>query len=145
MRILKAIVYIFAVIGVGFVALNVYMSSGLVRSCDGRSLATVVSPDGRREARLRIEKCNDEPNPMITLALSEAATPREEHSTKIGVATSTELDVTWLSNGELRLTYPESLSLASPSPFLNGVEINYVPKRISNNSFNGDVAGATRR
>ncbi|GFE83587.1 hypothetical protein GCM10011487_55870 [Steroidobacter agaridevorans] len=130
MRILKPVVYLLAAIGLAFVALNLYLSSGLVRSCDVDSLTTVVSPDGQREARLRIVTCNYESSPMVTLSLSRQSTPKVEHSTRIGVATSTELDLTWLSNEDLRLSYPESFVLASTAPFLDGVEIQFSPKKI---------------
>lgn len=145
MKLLKPIIYVFATIGFTFVAVNAYLSSGLARSCDVTSLATAVSPSTQRVARLQVESCNYRAEPVITLSISAEMNPKEWHSSSLGAATSTDMDLTWLSDETLQLAYPESFRLGSVSPFLDGVEVDFAPKKISNNSLNGDVAKATRR
>jgi hypothetical protein len=47
---------------------------------------------------------------------------------KIGIATSTDVDVTWLSSKTLQVSHPGSFALDPVAPFLNGVEIEFVTK-----------------
>lgn len=145
MNLVKPLMYVFATIGCAFVALNAYMCSGFARSCELTTLATVVSPNTEHVARLEIEKCNYKAGPEVALRISSKSNPKAWDSSAIGAATSTDLDLTWLSDEKLQVIYPESFHPASVAPYLGGVAIALASKRVSGNSSNGDVAEATRR
>ncbi len=128
MKIIKSLSAALAILVVGYLAFGLYLSSGLARTCRVDELAAVVSPNTRSVAKLQVEKCNYEPDATVVLDLSEKETPNKSVSSKLGVATTSDLEVRWLSDHRLQVSYPNTFKLSQSPPSLGGIDIELVAK-----------------
>ena len=132
MKILRPIIYIFAAIGFAYVAFGIYISYGPTRSCRIDGIAMVVSPNSHRQAKLVIKRCNDTNDPMVVLSISDKSDPRKEEMSDIGIATTTDFELTWVRDENLRLGYPSSFNLTQRPHSIGGVRIELTSKPIFN-------------
>ena len=138
MKIPKSAIYILAAIGLAYVLLQVFLTLGPIRHCETDGIRMAISPGKQRMAELKVEKCDDKPDPIIQLIISKPSTPDKGYSVAIGVATTTDLELTWLSWNKLQVTYPQSFQLTQQPSEIDGIEIVFVAKAISNLTFNPD-------
>jgi hypothetical protein len=144
MKIPKPIIYVFALVGFAYVAFGLYLSSGLANVCQVQNIAEAISPNTQRVARLEVKKCNDGRSPMVVLNISDQANPNQEQAAELGMATTTDFSLTWLSNLELRLMYPRTFKLSQSyslvgGAVLSGIDIALIPKPDSSDSFQEGV------
>ena len=85
-----------------------------------------ISPSKQHGAKLVVEMCPKQAEPKLELSIFDMATPNHTYSTTIANATSTNLELTWLSDNRLQVLYPPSLQLTQEPFELNGVEIKFV-------------------
>ena len=139
MKIPQAVIYALAIVGFGYLLLTAFVSFVSVPTCEVENFRMAISPSKQYEAKLVIEKCKDKNDPVITLNISNISKPKEFHSVVLGIATTTDIDLTWLSGIKLQVAYPASFQLTQESSRLNDIEIKFVTKPISNTSFNTDA------
>ena len=138
MMIPKPVIYILAVIGLAYVLLQTFFTFGPIRHCESDGLRVAISPSKQHIAKLEVEKCDDKPEPIIQLNISNSSNTNQVKSVTIGIATTTDLDLTWLSWNKLQVTYPPSFQLTQQPSEIDGIEIIFIAKPISNQSFNPD-------
>ena len=128
MKIVKPVIYALALVGLGYGVLLLVVYSGLVRSCQSQPIVKLLSPSAQFEAELYIEHCNDGQAPMVTLEVRDSATPDQSTSVKLGVATSNDFKVTWLSDEALQVSYPTTFKLSQEPSSVNGVNLRLTPQ-----------------
>lgn len=128
MKIPKSAIYVLALIGFGYCALLLVVSSGLVRSCESQPIVKLVSPSAQLEAKLYIDHCDNGRAPMVTLGVRNMATPDQSTSVELGVATSNDFKVTWLSDNALQVSYPSTFKLSQEPSSVDGVGLRLIPK-----------------
>lgn len=134
-KMIRSLIYIFALIGLAYVLFLVYFTVGPMSHCEVIDIRMAMSPTKLHVAKLEIEKCNDKNDPVIQLIISEQFKPKQSRSVTIGDATTTDLDLTWLTPNELQVAYPSSLKLTQEPTDILGVKIVFITKPISNTSF----------
>lgn len=139
MKILRSVIYFLALVGLGSVLLWAFVSFGPIPSCKVTELRMVISPSKQHEARLVVKKCTDKNDTVLELSISDKTDPNRLHSADIGIATTTDVDLTWLSGNKLQVSYPLTFQLTQQPSELDGIEIEFVTKPISNTSFNTDA------
>lgn len=127
MRTLKLVVYFFAVIGFLFVAGYVLMH--FMPYCEMDRFRMAVSPSQQHQASLAIENCRSKNSPIVRIEISERSKPDRMHAVEIGAATSTDFDLTWLSNASLRVAYPDKFVLTQQPSEIAGIAIIFAAKR----------------
>lgn len=128
MKIPKSVIYVLAIIGFGYCALLLIASSDLIRSCDSQPIVKLLSPSAQLEAKLYIEDCDNGRAPMVTLDVRNMATPDRSASVELGVATSNDFKVTWLSDTALQVFYPSTFKLSQEPSSVNGVDLRLIPQ-----------------
>lgn len=128
MAVSKPILYVLAAIGFVYVVVTLYVWSGLARTCTGNDVRTAVSPSLERTARIRVESCNDRDRPMVVLDLSDRSNPDRSSSVELGIATSTDLDLTWKSDHELSVALPSTFKLSQEPGAVGDVQLQLVFK-----------------
>lgn len=144
MKIPNAVIYALAIVGLGYLLLTAFVSLVSIPSCEVEDFRMTISPSKQYEAKLVIEKCKDKTEPVITLNISNKLKPKELHSVVLGIATTTDIDLTWLTGIKLQVAYPVTFQLTQEPSELNGIEIKFVTKPSSNTSFERDAAEARR-
>ena len=79
---------------------------------------------------------------MIQLVILNPSKPNEGRSVAIGTASTTDLELTWLSGNRLQVTYPLSFELTQQPSEIDGIEILFVTKSISNPTLKQDAPSA---
>jgi hypothetical protein len=142
MKIPKSIIYILAVIGLAYVFLQAFISFGPIPLCETTNIRVAVSPSHQYVAKLEVEKCNDKQEPMIQLSISNPSNPNLIQSVAIGPATTTDVDLTWLSGTRLLVAYPPTYQLTQQPSEIGNIEIEFVTKQISNTTLKQDAPSA---
>jgi hypothetical protein len=132
MKIPKAVIYALAIVGFGYLLLTLFVSLVPIPSCEVEDFRMTISPSKQYEAKLVIEKCQDKTEPVITLNISNKLKPKEVHSVVLGIATTTDIELTWLSGIKLQVAYPVTFQLTQEPSRLNDIEIKFVTKPSSN-------------
>ena len=138
MAIPKSVIYILAAIGLAYVLLRVFFAFGPIRHCESDGMRMAISPSKQHIAELKVEKCDDKPEPIIQLSISNPSTPNQSKSVAIGIATTTDIDLTWLSGNRLQVTYPQFFQLTQQPSEIDSIEIVFVTKQISNPTLKRD-------
>lgn len=139
MKMPKSIIYSFAVIGLAYVFLQAFISFGPIPLCETTNIRVAVSPSQQHVAKLEVEKCNDKQEQVIQLSISNPSNPKLIQSVAIGTATTTDLDLTWLSGNRLQVTYPSTYQLTQQPSEIGNIEIEFVTKQISNSALKPDA------
>ena len=124
MKIPKSLVYILAIIGSGYVLLIAIFS--FIPMCKTSEIRMAISPSNQHGAKIVVEMCPKQAEPKLELSIFDIATPDHTYSTTLANATTTDVELTWLSDNRLQVLYPPSLQLAQEPFELNGVEIKFV-------------------
>lgn len=127
-KIPKPIIYALAIIGFGYCVFALTVSSGLVGACQLQPVVKLLSPSSKLQAELFIERCDDKNPPMVSLGVRNMATPDQFNSVELGVATSNDFKVTWLSDERLQVSYPSGFRLSQEPSSVNGVDLRLVPQ-----------------
>ena len=128
MKIIKLLSIVLAILGVSYLVFGLFLSSGLARTCRVDQLVAVVSPNTRIVAKLQVERCSYETDAMVVLDISEKETPNKSTSSKLGVATTSDIEVRWLSDHRLQVLYPNTFKPAQSQLSVGGMEIELVGK-----------------
>ncbi len=128
MKLRKLALYSLAVIGLAFVALQLFVWLS-PHTCWDNVIRTTVSPGREHEASLVITQCNDKAAPVLVLSVKNISGSNKEVMAKLGAATSTDIDLTWLSTDTLQVSYPPAFSLTQQPDDLNGIHIEFKEKR----------------
>jgi hypothetical protein len=112
--------------------------------CETDGIRVAISPSKQRIAELKVERCDDKPDPIIQLIISNPSTPNQSNSVAIGIATTTDLDLTWLSWNKLQVIYPPSFQLTQQPSEIDSIEIVFIAKPTSNTAFERDAPKAAR-
>lgn len=142
MKIPKSLVYILAIIGLGYVCLSVFVSFGPIPLCETTNIRMAVSPSKQHVAKLEVDKCNDKREPMIQLSISNPSNPNHIQSVAIGTATTTDVDLTWLPGNRLQVAYPPTYQITQQPSEIGNIEIEFVTKQISNSALKQDAPSA---
>jgi hypothetical protein len=142
MKIPKVIIYVLAVIGLVYVFQRAFISFGPISLCETSNIGVAMSPSKQHVAELEIRKCDDKPEPIIQLVMSNPSKPNQGQSVAIGIASTTDLDLTWLSGNRLQVAYPLSFELTQQPSEIDGIEILFVTKSISNPALKQDAPSA---
>jgi hypothetical protein len=140
MKILEPVIYLLAAIGLGILLLIAFISFGPIPNCEVTVLRVAISPTKQHEARLEIGKCEGK-DPELGLFIFNTSNPNVRKGAPIAAPTTTDIDLTWISNDRLQVSYPASLQLAQQPSDIDGIAIIFVSKPSSDSSFN---AGARR-
>jgi hypothetical protein len=138
MKILKAVIYLLAAIGLGTLLFVAFISFGPIPNCDVTVLRVAISPTKQHEARLEVGKCEGK-NPELNLFIFNTSKPNVRKGAPIAAPTTTDIDLTWISNDRLQVSYPVSLQLAQQPSDIDGIAIIFVAKPSANSSFNADT------
>lgn len=125
MNILKPLVYVLAAIGLAYVSFLVFWS--ISPSCEIADIRIAISPSKQHEARLIEETCPKH-DPSLVLRLTDKDTPNKSVNSTIAMATTTNVDITWLAENKLQVAYPQSLQLTQQPSQIDGVEIVFIAK-----------------
>ena len=124
----KPIIYALAIIGFAYCVFALIVSSGLFGSCELQPVVKLLSPSAQLQAELFIERCKDRGAPMVSLGVRKMAAPDQLDSVELGVATSNDFKVTWLTDERLQVDYPSGFRLSQEPSSVNGVELRLVPQ-----------------
>lgn len=139
MKIAKTLTVVLALIGLGYLVLMASIWFG--PACEISTLRTVISPNKKYEANLVVQKCPDKNEPTLELQIIDKDIPNQIHSSVIAVATSTDIDLTWLSEKKLQVLYPSSLRITQEPSELNSIQLAFTTKN-SNPSVKRDALDA---
>lgn len=124
----KIVIYALAVIGFVYLILLGSISFGPISGCDVTDIRKAVSPGSGREAKLVVRDCPDEADPMLALSLTSAVDAKKSHMAVIGVATTTDIDITWLSDTALQVSHPASFRIDQQPTQLDGIAVKFITK-----------------
>lgn len=136
MKATKSALYLFATVGLSYLLLQSFSSLPV---CESDVIRRTVSPDNRHEAKVVVERCNDQSRPQLKLSISKQATPKKSVSVSIGAATTTDVDITWLSESRLQFFYPTSFMVTQEPSEIGEIEIRFLPEFSSNSSLHTDA------
>lgn len=126
MKIAKILTFVLALIGLGYLMLMT--SIWLVPACEISTLRMAISPNKKYETNLVVQKCPDENEPKLELQIFSKDSPKQIHSSIIAAATSTDVDLTWLSDRKLQVMYPTSLQLTQEPSELYNIQLVFWSK-----------------
>lgn len=124
----KIVIYALAAVGLVYVLLLGVVTFGPGAGCAISEIKQAVSPGSRREAKLIVQHCREEADPMLVLSLTSAVDDKQSHAVVIGLATTTDVDITWLSDAALQVSHPVSFRIAQRPTALDGVAVTFVAK-----------------
>jgi hypothetical protein len=136
MKIAKILTFVLALIGLSYLVLMT--SIWVVPACEVITTRIAISPSNQHEANLVIEKCPDKNEPKLELRIFNKNTPKQYRSIVIAAATSTDVDLSWLSDKKLQVIYPTSLQLTQEPSELDNIQLVFLVKN-SNSSFKRDA------
>ena len=129
----RALAGVFATIGVAYVALMVWMSTG--RGCFAVDSAIVPSPSGAAVAHVSERTCNqDAPITEVLVSKRDASTAQTWREvvfsaaatrTEAGGYSPVNVYVSWPADDELRISYPYALRYKSRVEYGAGVKVSY--------------------
>lgn len=127
MKLPNILVYFFASIGVIFIALLAFSDHS---SCISYPIKAAVSKNQQRKAELVFKNCNNSLESIIYLSIYDKFNTKYYTQTEIAKATSTDIDLTWVSENELEVLYPKNLDIEKGTPYteLNGVQVQFIQK-----------------
>lgn len=128
-RIHKGVIYSLAAVGLVYLLFLGFISFGPILGCEVTDIRKTVSPSDRHHAKLVVRECKDDTSPMLELNLSNKLRPNKFHIIVIGRATTTDADLTWLSDTALQVSHPASFRPTQRPTELDGIEIKFVIKR----------------
>ncbi len=109
-KLLNLLLYGFALIGMGMVALQLYSHTAAVARCEEVVLARASAPAGASDARVTAsvvnQQCTDLPSARLQLVLQHSDTPKQSRIAPLGDATTSDIDLTWLTERKLKIIYP---------------------------------------
>jgi len=114
-----------AALGVCYLIL---VAMGFFAQCQYEELRTVESPGSVHEAKLFLRKCRNDPSPIVELRMSTTSKASEYQSFDLGDASTTDIDLTWLSKESLLVTYPTSFKLRRTITDMDDVKITFKAK-----------------
>lgn len=126
MKIAKILTIVLALIGLGYLVLMA--SIWFVPACEISTIRMAISPNKKYEANLVVQKCPDENEPKLELQLFNKASPQQIHSSVIAAATSTDIDLTWLSDEKLQVLYSSSLQITQEPSELDSIQLIFMAK-----------------
>ena len=129
----RALVGVFATVGVAYVALMVWISTG--RGCFVEDSAIVPSPSGTVVAHVSQRMCNQQA-PITEVIVSRRNSSAEKTWAEVvfsAAATRTEAGgystvnvyVSWPADDELRISYPYALRYESREEAAAGIKVSY--------------------
>ena len=127
-KVYRVAIYSLAVVGLLYVLLLVAVSAGPMSGCEVVETRRAVSPDDHFDARLRVKRCRDEVSPMLELSVAKSASPDRSHAVVLGKATTTDVDLTWLSGTALQLAHSSAFRPTQMPTDLDGVRLQFVAK-----------------
>lgn len=122
-------------IGLSFVLLHSLFWSP---DCESEVVRRAVSPDAKHEAIVETELCKKKSGAELRLNIVSQATPEKSFSVIVGAASTTDVDVVWLSGDRLQLFHPSSFKLTQEPTEIGGIEISFVPKPSSSSLLHTD-------
>ena len=134
---LQAVMGVFAVVGVAFVAMLLKSSfSAFERSCDTFAVMVVPSPSGKLFAQMENEICDGRTQLESAVWISTDASPRvgsrqwsvfraPSAQRRGNDYTPLQLRLTWLSDSELQISFPPGTQTQSGESSHNGVKVSY--------------------
>jgi hypothetical protein len=133
----KPLIFLLATIGLCFLFLQSFWN---FPDCESEVIRRAVSPDNQHEASVLVEQCKNRSGPELTLSISNRETSKRRNSVRIGAATTTDIDLTWLSESRLQFSFPNSFNITQQPSEIGGIEIRFLPKPSSNSSLDTDAA-----
>lgn len=124
----KIVIYPLAAVGLVYLLLLGFIAFGPLAGCEVTDIKKAVSPATRRAAKLIVQHCPDEADPMLVLSLTDAVNAKKSQMVVIGVATTTDADLTWLSDTALQVSHPASFRLMQRPTQLDGIAVKFVSK-----------------
>ena len=125
----KPLIFLFATIGLCFLFLQSFWGSP---NCESEVIRRAVSPDNQHEASIWVEQCKNRPGPELMLSISNRETPKKRNSVRISAATTTDIDLTWLSGSRLQFSFPNSFNATQQPSEIGGIEIRFFSTSSSN-------------
>ena len=129
----RALIGVFATVGVAYVALMVWISTG--RGCFVVDSAIVPSPSGAVVAHVSERACNkDAPITQVTVSKRDPSTARTwaevvfsaaATRTEAGGYSAVPVYVSWPADDELQISYPYALRYESRVDYGAGVKVSY--------------------
>jgi len=135
MKTIKVAIFV-AAIGLSSLLLRSFFGSP---DCESEVVRRAISADNKNEAVIVNEQCKKRSGPELRLKIISQATPEKSVSVIIGAATTTEVDVVWLSRSRLQFSFPTSFKVTQQPSEIGGIEISFVPKTSSNSSLHADA------
>lgn len=123
----KVVLYALAAIGGAYLLMLVFVffaSSSVITP-----LRSVTSQDDQRVAELVIEETSSSPEKFVTLSIHRSDAPERRNSATLSGASTTDIELTWRTERQLEVVYPESLELSNMPDRLDDVDILYSPRR----------------
>ena len=145
MKLVKILVYVFATIGVIYIALLAFAYNS---SCISYPIKSAVSKNQQRKAELIVNSCKNSMESSIYLAIYNKSDAKYYTQTEISKATSTDIDLSWVSENELDVLYPKNLDIEKGARYttkgheLNGVQVTLIQKSYLTPHSSGTPNGA---
>ena len=145
MKLIKSLVYLFAAAGVFYVA---FLAFAYNSSCITYPIKSAVSKNQQRKAELTVNSCKNSMGSSIDLAIYNKSDAKNHTKTEISKATSTDIDLSWVSENELEVLYPKNLDIEKGAYFttrgyeLNGVQVTLIQKPYLTHHSSGTPNGA---
>jgi len=111
-----------ALVAIGAIYLA-FTASVWFSDCYYQQIKTSTSPDGVWVAVHSQKICKSAAEE--TQVLLENSADKMEYSVFTAPATSTDVDLTWVSNGELRISYPKSVEPTSFMDTVRDISLTY--------------------
>jgi hypothetical protein len=135
MKAIKIAVFV-AAIGLSYVLLRSFFWSP---DCESEVIRRAVSPDNKHEAIVVTEQCKKRSEPELRLSIISQDSPTRSIGVIIGTASTTDVDVVWLSVSRLQFSFPTSFKITQQPSEIGGIEISFVPKPSSNSTLHIDA------
>jgi hypothetical protein len=135
MKTIKIAILVFT-IGLSYLLLRSFFGSP---DCESEVVRRAISPDNKHEAIVATEQCKKRAGPELRLSIVNRATPGKSIGVIIGAASTTDIDVVWLSGSRLQFSFPTSFKVTQQPSEIGGIEISFVPKVSSNSSLHTDA------
>lgn len=125
----KIVIYSLAALGLVYLILLGSISFGPISGCEVTDIRKAVSPGSGREAKLVVRDCPDEADPMLVLSLASPVAANQSQMVVLGIATTTtDADITWLSDAALQVSHPASFRIMQHPMELDGIAVKFVSK-----------------
>jgi hypothetical protein len=141
-KLLRILIGVFAAVGAAYIALLLFVSFGIKpeKSCMVYPVMSIAAPDGKFSAEQRQETCNYEKQTITTVQLIKNDTFSLGGSKQWSVlrAPSAQvvskepptyeplrLQLAWLSNTELQISYPHGTIVTRSEGDFDGITVQY--------------------